>query len=399
MPTPALPYDFPLDRLRSAWAAAFGDPRGRRWSWATAPGRVNLIGEHTDYNGGFVLPAAIHLQTRVLAAARADSVVRVRADNLGETATFDLGTPDRDALPPWARYVAGPAWTLCEAGLSPAGVDAVVWGDVPLGGGLSSSASLEVAFVALWDRLGGFGLAPLRLAELAQQAERECVGVPCGIMDQLAAAACPAGHALLLDCASRQWRPVPLPPAWRIVVCDTGVRHALATSEYARRQEECARGVSAVQRLRPEVRWLRDVDEALLEAARAEMDELAWRRCRYVLAENARTLACADALAAGEPGPVRELMAASHAGLRDEYEVSCPELDRAVELAATLPGLVGARMTGGGFGGCTVNLVEADRAEAFAATLGERYRAWSGGQGGALLLRPGGGATAGELPA
>jgi len=390
------PPDLPLDRLLASWRDAFRDRRPT--VWASAPGRVNLIGEHTDYHDGFVLPVAIDLKTRVLAAPRADRTVCIRSDNLDEILTFDLEELDPERLPRWGRYVAGPAWALAEAGLEPSGLDAVVWGDVPFGGGLSSSASVEVAFVALWDRLGGWGLSPARMATLARKAENGFVGVPCGIMDQWVVASCEPGAALLLDCRSLDARPVTLPADWRIVVCDTGVHHELASSEYALRQQECAQGLEVLRRREPGLESLRDVDADLLDASRGDLDEVAWRRCTYVLAENARTVACADALAAGDAEAVGCLMAESHAGLRDDYEVSCAELDRAVALAQDLPGLIGARMTGGGFGGCTVNLVWGEHAPAFAEALEAAYRRASGGTGGVRLLAPGGGVEAGPLP-
>lgn len=392
-----LPLDFPLESLKAAWQKNFGSGTDRSFWFAAAPGRVNLIGEHTDYHDGFVFPAAIDLKTYLLASPRSDSQVNLYSLNLDATANFSLAGLAPGGVEGWARYVAGSLWVLQERGLSLPGVDAVIWGNIPFGGGLSSSAAIEVAWVKLMSDLADCPLELPEMARLAQRAEREYVGVPCGIMDQFASANCRDGHAMLLDCRSLEPRHAPVPQQWRIVVCDTGVHHELAGGEYARRQEECRAGLAAIRARFPEVAALRDADAAMLEEVRENMPEVAFRRCRHVIGENARARRFAEALDAGDAPLAGDLMAASHASLRDDYNVSCVELDRAVELANTLEGLVGARMTGGGFGGSTVNLVRAEKAETFRDALETAYRREHDGKGRALILSPSNGVTGGFL--
>ncbi len=385
---------FPLQQLQRVWRERFGVVAADSY-WSIAPGRVNLIGEHTDYHGGFVLPAAIDLKTYLLASVRNDDQVRCYSINQKETKSFSLKTLLPEAVDGWVRYVAACAWSLQQRGYEPCGLDIVMLGTIPFGGGLSSSASLEVACLTLWNTIQGLGLHSSELAQLGQQAENGFVGVPCGIMDQFASAVCEDGHAMKLDCRSLKVQMTPIPKDWKLVVLDTGVHHELASSEYAKRQQECAIGLEAVRRRFPQVELLRDVDRDMLDAAKGDMPELSFRRCGYVLAENDRVGRFTEALANADKERAGELLAASHAGLRDDYNVSCIELDRAVELAQDLPGLIGARMTGGGFGGCTVNLVSAELAEEFQAALQLRYQQWAN-KGQALLLTPSGGARGGK---
>lgn len=397
MVNPGFPVYFPFKKLFTEWRGCFGEHGGREFFWSVAPGRVNLIGEHTDYHNGFVLPVAIDLKTYILAAPRDDGLMRCASLNIGETAVFDIEDLAPDSVKGWSRYVAASAWAFMREGFRPRGIDAVVWGTVPFGGGLSSSASLEVAFIHLFDIMREMGLSPRKTAELGKLAENEFVGVPCGIMDQYVAAACEEGGALRIDCESLETNSVPIPKDWRIVVCDTGVKHELAQSEYGRRQDECRAGLSEIRKRYPEAVFLRDVDYDMLENAKPGMTELSYRRCRYVLEENERVSAFSKALEEGDAKKAGLLMARSHAGLSSDYEVSCEELDRAVEMANGIPGLVGARMTGGGFGGCTVNLVWAEEAERFRERLESEYREYSGGRGRALVLTPGGGMIGGSL--
>lgn len=389
---------FPKEKLVAAFVAQFGALQPGDAYWAEAPGRVNLIGEHTDYHGGFVFPAALDLRSYILARPRADRKVNVFAMNLGESFSFDLDVLHLGSETGWRRYVAGPAWALISEGCKPAqGVDAVVYGTVPFGGGLSSSASIEVAWITLFNVMNGWQLLPRRVAEIGKLAENRFVGVPCGIMDQFASAACAEGQALMLDCRSYETRSVPIPKDWRLVVCDTGVKHELANGEYAKRQDECRLGLDAVTHHHPEVELLRDVTLELLDSAKGDMSERSYRRCRYVILENARVLAFAEALEKADAQAAGRLMAASHAGLATEYEVSCEELDRAVAIANTLPGLIGARMTGGGFGGSTVNLVHEKDVDNFCKALGDAYKSYSGGKGRILAFAPGSGAKGGRL--
>lgn len=358
------------DRFREVFP---GEPRLFR-----APGRVNLIGEHTDYNDGFVLPAAIDLATVVAAAPRADRRLVVRSENLsGATAELDLDSPGERAGD-WRDYPFGVALEIERSGRKLPGANLLVRGDVPLGSGLSSSAAIEVATALALLDLSGHSPDRVTVARICQRAEHDRVGTRCGIMDPFASLHGRAGHALLLDCRSLECREIPVPPGVRIVVCDTRVRHALADGEYNRRRAACEEGVAAIARSNPHVRALRDASLEDLERARGALPEAVLRRCRHVITENARTLAAAEALRAGDFAALSRLMAASHASLAADYEVSCPELDLLVRIAAARPGVIGARMTGGGFGGCTVNLVREDAAGAFRAAVTEAYERETG---------------------
>jgi galactokinase len=354
-------------RLRAALAeaepAAAANPTAVRL--VRAPGRVNLIGEHTDYNDGLVLPAAIDLEIRLAVLPTDDRRVEVTLLASGERSGFDL-----DAPPPrssgWIDYVAGVAWFLSEAGLKLRGFRGVLASSLPVSAGLSSSAALELA--ATWALLdppdpAAHGTDGMRLAQLAQRAENDYVGVRCGLMDQFASSLGQAGAAMLLDCRSLAYRPVPLPLARHaLVVCDTGSPRRLGTSEYNARRAQCERAVAVIAGRDPSVRALRDVDLETLKraAASGELDAETARRCEHVIRENGRVEAAVEAFGRGDLDAVGRLFAESHASLRDLFEVSSPELDAMVDIATSVPGVVAARMTGAGFGGCTVNLVERD---------------------------------------
>ena len=366
-----------LDELKSAFKRLY-DARPRLFS---APGRVNLIGEHTDYNEGFVLPMAIDRRTLVAAAARTDRRVRVVTRNLNKTAEFDL---DQERMPHrrhWLNYIEGVARVLEEDGLRLVGADLAIESDVPLGAGLSSSAALEVSVGLALVSLSGAEVDRVQLALAGQRAEHDYVGAQVGIMDQFVAALGRRNHALLIDCRSLESTPVPLNDGdTAVVICNTGVRHELASSEYNARRAECERGVELLRQWLPGIRALRDVSPEDFQKCEAHLPEPIRRRCRHVVTENARTLAFADALRAG--GRLEELgrlMALSHRSLRDDYEVSCAELDLMVEIATGLKeATIGARLTGGGFGGCTVNLVRRDRLEEFQQVIHSEYRRATG---------------------
>ncbi len=359
-----------LERLREAFR--------RRWSrspthCARAPGRVNLIGEHTDYNDGFVLPMAIDRDIWIVFAPRNDRQVRLWSADFGQTSAFAVEAIARDPSAPWSDYVRGVAWALAERGIVLRGLDAVIQGEVPIGAGLSSSAALEVAAgLALLTAAGQF-ISPTELALACQRAENEFVGNRCGIMDQFVSALGRRGHALFLDCRTLHHEHVPLPAGYRIVVANSMVRRALVDSAYNERRAQCEEAARAMG-----LRALRDADEAALESAKARMSEGVYRRARHVVAENGRVLQAVDAMRRGDAGTLGALMDASHASLRDDYEVSCRELDTLVAIARRLPGCLGARMTGAGFGGCTVNLVRADAVDAFVPALREAYHAATG---------------------
>jgi galactokinase len=372
-----------LNALRSEFVERFAAaPQFYR-----APGRVNLIGEHTDYNAGWVMPAAIQFYTTVAIARRSDRMLRIRSTNFAET--LELPLPAADAAPPrrgegthWADYVLGVARALRQHGVVLPGADLLIHGEVPLGSGLSSSAALEVAVaLALSELAGAAALDKLTLAKLCQSAENDFVGMRCGIMDQFASACGRAGHALLIDCRSLEHRLLPLAArghAMQMVICNTMVRHRLAGGEYNRRREECDQGVRMLARRAPGIRTLRDVSTALLRAHEHDLDPIVYRRCRHVLTENERVVAAAAALVAADLTKFGQLMGESHRSLRDDYAVSCDELDLMVRLAEALDGVYGARMTGGGFGGCTVNLVRADAVSRFASLIADRYHQATG---------------------
>jgi len=339
-----------------------------------APGRVNLIGEHTDYNDGFVLPMAINHGTVVAAAKRADRRVRVRSLNYNESAEFDLDRPGARKRGVWLDYVEGVAQALLGRGLKLAGADLALTSDIPIGGGLSSSAALEMSVGTALTGISGEEIDRITLALAGQEAEHNYVGMKCGIMDQFIASLGKAGHALLIDCRKLEGTLVPLGVQdMTVVVCDSRVKHALASSEYNARRAECEQGVAMLREVLPEIRALRDVRLSVFERFQERLPEVVRRRCRHVVSENERTLSAVRALQAGDVEEFGRLMAASHQSLRDDYEVSCKELDILVESAQSVPGVAGARMTGGGFGGCTVNLVRKDSLERFRETVTREY--------------------------
>lgn len=328
-----------------------------------APGRVNLIGEHTDYNGGFVMPAALDFATWVAAAPRDDNKLVIRSENLNESVTFELGDTRREEHH-WSDYVRGVAVALAGRGIALKGADLLLWGNVPIGSGLSSSASIEVSSCLALLAMASQRLELPEVAKVCQQAENEFVGMRCGIMDQFISACGQANHALLLDCRSLQTRAVPLSDRVRLVIFNTMVKHELAGGEYNERRAACEEGSRQL--------GLPLLREATLEQLRSLPAHLE-KRCRHVVSENIRVEQAAAALQAGDLAYFGQLMFESHASLRDDYEVSCSELDFLVELARPLPGVYGSRMTGGGFGGCTVSLVAAEHCDSVVAALKAGY--------------------------
>ena len=343
-----------------------------------APGRVNLIGEHTDYNDGFVMPAALDFSCWAAIAGRGDRRVVVRSENLQIASEIDLEENNPRRRGEWSDYVQGVAVELEQAGRRLRGANLLIQSEVPIGSGLSSSAAIEVASALALLHNSGLEMERLEVARLCQRAENEFVGARCGIMDQFAACFGQAGHALLLDCRSLQYGPLPLPAGAALVICDSGVRHEVAKGEYNTRRAECEAGVKLLARQRPEVQALRDATLGDLERNRAELGEVVYRRCRHVITENARVLQAAEALQRGDLPEFGRLMKESHHSLRYDYEVSCAELDLLVDLANRQQGAYGARMTGGGFGGCTVNLVEAGEVEEFRGAVSRGYQEATG---------------------
>jgi len=326
----------------------------------SAPGRVNLIGEHTDYNEGFVLPMAIERRAYVAGAPNASSKVRVKSLTLGQSFEFDLERPGPKRRGQWIDYVEGTARALLERSFPVVGTDLLIDSDVPAGAGVSASAALELSIGLTLAVLGGTPEPDrVKLALAGQAAEHQYVGTMCGIMDQYIAAMGQTDAALLIDCRSLETRSVPIRlNDVSVLVCDTRVKHELSSSEYNLRRAECLRGSNILAKSLPGVRTLRDVSVADFERFATELPGVVRSRCRHVVTENARTLAAAEALSAGDLRTMGRLMSESHVSLRDDYAVSCEELDVAVDIARAEPGVYGSRMTGGGFGGCTVSLVD-----------------------------------------
>jgi galactokinase len=357
---------------------------------ASAPGRVNLVGGHTDYNDGFVLPAAIDHRTVVAAAPRTDDTLRVYSRDFDEHAALCLEGKNLEAAG-WPAYVAGVAAAVRDAGHDLGGADLVADGGVPMGAGLSSSAALEVAVAGALAAVAGTDLAPETLADLCWRAETEFVGVDCGIMDQFAVALAERDAALFLDCRTRETEPVPLDGAG-VVVTDTTVQHDLVDSAYNDRVRECAAGVDALDAaMDAEVTALRDVSVGAFEAHANVLDPAIRRRCRHVVTENARVERAVEALRRGDLPEVGRLLQRSHESLRDDYAVSCAELDTVVERAATHEAVYGSRLTGAGFGGSVVSLVERDAAADVAAWLAEACGAALDVNPETYVCRPAGG--------
>jgi galactokinase len=339
-----------------------------------APGRVNLIGEHTDYNDGFVMPAAVAFSTYVAIAARRDRKLVLRSEEFAGDFEFDLDHLPSQRTRGWCDYVLGVAAVLRQQKYQLAGANLLVHGEVPIGAGLSSSAAVEVASALALLSLDGTQLPLPEIAKLCRQAENEFVGARVGIMDQFVSCMGKAGHAILLDCRSLESKLVPIPVSLRLVVCNTMVKHDLATGAYNTRRTECEEGVRYFAKYDPAIHALRDVSPELLDRHARDLPAVIRKRCCHVVRENQRTVEAASALAKGDLDQMKQLMRESHCSLRDLYEVSCRELDIMVEAAEGLPGFCGGRMTGGGFGGCTVNLVRQENAEEFATQVAERYR-------------------------
>ena len=342
-----------------------------------APGRVNLIGEHTDYNDGFVMPAAIEFYTYVAASPRDDRKIVVASENFAESVEFDLNSLREGSTGHWSDYVRGVAAMLdTDGGLS--GANLLVHGEVPLGAGLSSSAAIEVATAYALLTVSRREMDRVRLARLCQKAEHTYAGTKCGIMDQYIACFGQEGRALLLDCRSLQHELLPLPDGVRVVICNSMIKHALVAGEYNARRADCAAGVEYLAREIPGVKSLRDVSFEQLERFGGGMPPVIFRRCRHVVTEIARTVDAASALRAQDVNRFGKLMSESHRSLRDDYEVSCREIDLLVELANQIPGVYGSRITGGGFGGCTVNFVRDAAVADFEQSIKADYAAKAG---------------------
>jgi len=377
------------ERALRAFRARFGaEPR---WA-AAAPGRVNIIGEHTDYNGGFVLPMAIDRYTVAVAGPGTERRIRLVSANTGGEDEFDAAAPIIRGGQGRANYVRGVMAGFQRLGAEIPGLDLLIDSDVPIGSGLSSSAALEVAVATLLEAVTGHALDPVDKALLCQRAEHEFAGVPCGIMDQFASALGREGHLLLLDCRSQQLEHVPMiDPAVSVMIAHSGVRRELAAGEFALRRGRCEEAADALG-----VELLRDATLERLEAAKARLPDETFRRARHVVTEDARTTEAVRMIQQGRWSAVGELMYGSHASLRDDFEVSCPELDALVEICRGLGeagGVYGSRLTGGGFGGCTVSLVATEAVDAVGKTLRRTYREQIGLGAVVFVSRPAAGAA------
>jgi len=368
-----------VERLAGAFERRFGRrPEG----FADAPGRVNLIGEHLDYNLGWVLPIAIDRTVLVAFARRDDRRVRAYSVDLDEQRKFSLA--DIEAAPAgWSRYVAGVAWALKDAGYRLPGLDLALQGDVPVGAGLSSSAALQLAVAGAFRRAARLGIAVRELALLARRAENDFVGVACGIMDQFAAALSIDRHGLRIDCATLEVEHIPLPleaAGVRVVIVDSAVQRDLLSSPYNERQRACAEALAIAKAELTErsIAGLAQLTDDDLQRIEPRLPPPLDRRARHVVSEQRRVCQAVEALRAGDMQALGELLWQSHASLRDDFEVSCRELDLLVELSSAVPGVLGARLTGAGFGGCTVHLVRGAALERFESEVVERYRAQTG---------------------
>jgi galactokinase len=369
------------EQLRDQFHRAF---RGQPDLIIRSPGRVNLIGEHTDYNDGWALPMALDVGTDVAARRRDDQILRVVAPRLAATDEISVDDLRPRQGSEWTRYVRGTAALLRETGCQVSGADVLIDGDLPIGAGLSSSASLELAVAAALAALAGYKVDDTALARLGQRVENEIVGVRSGIMDQLVIALGVAGHALQIDCRSLEAEPVPIPSGIRILVFDSAVPRTLAGSAYNQRRSECDAALKALQAVDPDLRALRDVTAGLLGTQGWRLTDVQLRRARHVVTENQRVLQAAVALRRGDVGQFGRLLTQSHLSLRDDYQVSGPELDALVDISANTPGVLGARLTGAGFGGCVIAVATADRADSALVAIAERYRQVTGRPGTGL---------------
>jgi galactokinase len=343
-----------------------------------APGRVNLIGEHTDYAEGFVMPAAIDFATLAGISPRTDGKVVLYSENYGDERGYDAAALPTERSGHWSDYPLGVVAIFAAEGHTIPAFSLSLWGDVPLGSGLSSSAAVEVATAVAVESLLGVQYPGSVLARLCQRSENEFVGSSCGIMDQFISANGAQDHALLLDCRDLSYKLAPIPKDVALVIANTMVSHAVTGGEYTSRRAQVEQAAAVVARHRPEVRFLRDATPDDLVKWGHEMSPEVLKRARHVITENIRTVAAAEALIHNNMKELGRLMAEAHQSYSKDFEASCPEADTMVELAQDLPGLIGARLTGGGFGGCTVNLVQSDQARSFASSLAARYAASTG---------------------
>lgn len=359
-----------------------------------APARVNLIGEHTDYTGGFVMPMAIDFSTVAVISPRDDGRAVFYSVNFDEEVSFELASLGRTPSGHWSDYPLGVVWSLALEGVAVSGFSMSLAGNVPVGAGLSSSASLEVATAMALMAHAGKELPLKTVATLCRRTENEFVGAKSGIMDQFIVAGGVAGRVMLLDCRSLEFELLPLPSEVRVVICNSMVQHAHAGGEYGDRRDEVEAGQAVLRKERPGIELLRDATLADLEACKDKMSATSFARCKHIISENSRVMEAREALLRSDVKRFGELMIEAHASMRDDFGASAPEVDTLVEIAVRQPGCFGARITGGGFGGCTVNLVEADKVESFVEAVRSEYKAASGISANCFVSAPVDGALA-----
>src|ERR1700761_7632760 len=367
---------------------------GQQGHASSAPARVNLIGEHTDYTGGLVMPMAIGFHTIAVISPRQDGRAIFYSANYEEEASFDIASLNSNPGGHWSDYPAGVLWAIRQENILVEGFSMTLDGDVPLGAGLSSSASVEVATAMALQHHSGVKLSLEKLTPLCQRAENDYVGAKCGIMDQFVVAGAVAHRAMLLDCRSLTFDLLPLPEHIRVVICNSMVKHAVATGEYGNRRDEVEAGQAVLQHERPGVNLLRDATLSDLEACKDKMPVASFLRCRHIITENQRVLAAREALLQEDMKRFGALMVEAHKSMRDDFQASCTEIDTLVDIATQQPECYGARITGGGFGGCTVNVVRAEAAEQFVATLKKQYAAKTGIEAQCFVTAPSDGALA-----
>jgi galactokinase len=367
---------------------------GREGQIFAAPARVNLIGEHTDYTGGFVMPMAIDFRTVAVVSAREDDRAVFYSANYDEEVGLEIGSLKQKAGGGWSDYPAGVLWSLRKEGVVFGGFSMSLVGDVPLGAGLSSSASVEVATAMALLGHAGAELPLEKVATLCRRAENEYVGAKSGIMDQFVVTGAVAHRAMLLDCRSLEYELLPLPDEVRVVICNSMVKHAVATGEYGDRSTEVEAGQAVLRREKPGIKLLRDATLEDLEACRDLMSAASFKRCRHIITENARVMEARVALQKGDMGRFGALMVEAHASVRDDFAASCEEVDVLVAIAMQQAECFGARITGGGFGGCSVNVVRAEAAERFVATLRREYAVKTGIEADCFVCTPSDGAFA-----
>ena len=367
-----------LKNIANIYRKLFGK-ESKKLLTVSAPGRINLIGEHTDYNGGFVLPIAIDRNIYMAGTKRNDRIIRIYSIDYDQNVQFDIDSIQFNKEKMWVNYIAGVIKSLLKIRADINGADIVFGGDIPEGAGLSSSAALEVATVYFFNTLFDMHIPHIEMIKLCQRAENQFVGVNCGIMDQFVSMLGKKGHALFLDCRNLSYKNIPLKlEEFNVVVCNTNVKRELASSEYNKRRATCERAVSRLKRFLPQIETLRDVSVEEYEKYKGSLDEIAQKRCKHVLYENRRVLDAINALGKNDILEFGRLMNESHESLKKDYEVSCLELDTMVNIARSINGVIGARMTGGGFGGCTVNIVKKQSIDNFCSLINREYEKKTG---------------------